>query len=225
MHIKGQMTRGVFIREGKGRFLCYVLIYKEICECYVPSASKIKNYLRMEGKEVLLLINKGDDLRTKYSLFAVKFYNKYIILNLLIVNKILEEYLEDQYGAVHVYREKYFGNYKSDFIVSGEDNMIVEAKGIISSKKIAIFPTVYCERAIKQLQSILEFLKAGYKVHYYIIALSPIVSVVNISKDLKFQKYTNSLNECIRYGMVIKGFNIFFQDNEVKIYKNIKLLF
>lgn len=84
-----QLIEGVFIEESKNRFLCKVLIDNKVCECYVPSSSRIENYLNVKGKKVLLTPNKSNS-RTNYSLFAVKFYNKYILLNLNLTNKVVE---------------------------------------------------------------------------------------------------------------------------------------
>lgn len=99
MIISEDIVEGIFIEESKDRFLCSVLVDECVLECYVPSASKLKNYLNMKNKRVLLVKNKKLNSRTKYSVFAVKYYNQYIIVSLLVVNRVLEEYLGQIYIA------------------------------------------------------------------------------------------------------------------------------
>jgi DNA-binding sugar fermentation-stimulating protein len=222
--INEEIIEGIFLEESKNRFLCYVLIGEQICECYVPSASKLKNYLNMRKKRVLLLMNKNNNLRTKYSVFAVKYYNKYIILNMSVPNRILEKYLKETNSLSKIEREKYFNGYKSDFLVTGEKTIIVEAKGIIAIRKEINFPIVHCQRAIDQLYAIEKLLIDGYMVEYYLISLSPIVRSINISQELKFKKYRELLLSCIKLGMIIRGFNINFKNNKIELGNKIKLL-
>lgn len=224
MTIDEEIIEGIFIEESKNRFLCYVLIDREICECYVPSASKLKNYLNMKNKKVILTINKKTNLRTKYSIFAVKYYNKFIILNLSIVNKMVEEYLKKKYSIANIEREKYFEGYKSDFLISEETNVIIEAKGIIAARKSVDFPTVHCQRAIYQLEKIEKLLRNGHEVQYFLISLSPIVQTIKINNDIRFKQYTDLLLKCINQGMRLSSFNIFFEKNEIEIGKEITLL-
>lgn len=224
MTILDELAEGIFIEESKNRFLCSVLIKEMIYECYVPSASKLRNYLNMKNKKVLLLKNNKNNLRTKYSIFAVKYYNKYIILNMSVINKILEEYLREKYTFRSIEREKYFHGYKSDLLVLGEIPIMIEAKGIISAKREIKFPTVYCQRAIDQLKKIRKLLIEGYKVEYYIISLSPTVKVVKINDDLKFKEYTDLLISCIDLGMLFNGFNIEFKNNNIEVGYTIKIL-
>jgi len=75
---------GIFKSESKNRFLCNVLVNGKLCECYIPSSSKLSPLVNLKGKKVLLTLNKGTNNRTKYSVFAVQHYRKYILLNLNI---------------------------------------------------------------------------------------------------------------------------------------------
>lgn len=65
-----ELIKGIFIEESKNRFLCKVVVDGVLHECYVPSSSKIENYLNINNKEILLTRNQGGNRRTKYSLFA-----------------------------------------------------------------------------------------------------------------------------------------------------------
>lgn len=222
--ISDEIVEGIFIDESKNRFLCSVLIGDEVFECYVPSASKLKNYLNLKGKKVLLVKNRGKNTRTIYSLFAVRYYSKYIILNLLIANDVVKDYLKDTYCGYEIINEKYIGEYKSDFLVRGKSNIVIEVKGIISTRKEVVFPTVYSSRAVIQLEHIYNILTIGWKVQYFYISLSPIVREVTINCENDFDEYYRLLAKCIEKGMEIKGFNVYYKDGEIKIGEEMKVL-
>lgn len=222
-----ELVNGVFIEESKNRFLCKVMINGELCECYVPSSSRIENYLKLKNKEVLLSINKGVDKRTKYSLFAVKYYRGYILLNLNLINTIVESLINQDkiklLKAKNIQREQVVNGYKTDLLLTNKSNevIIVEIKGIISSRKEADFPSVYSERAITQLYKIRDMLLKGEKIYYLVVSLSPSVRSINI--DEKYEEYVKLLMECQGLGMVISSFSIVFKNNVVQYNKKIKV--
>lgn len=224
MIVHEEIIEGIFIEESKNRFLCKVLVLDKTYECYVGSASKLRNYLKLLGKRVLIKKNVGKDLRTQYSLFAIMYYGKYIMLNLNIVNIILEEYLKNKFKQAAIYKEKFVGDYKSDFLINGKENIVVEAKGIIAARRNVIFPTVYSGRAIKQLKLILKLLEEGWKAEYYFISLSPIVKSININKNKLYKEYYTLLNKCVNKGMITKGFNVSYEENKIRIKKMIKVI-
>lgn len=224
MIVHEEVIEGIFIEESKNRFLCKVLVLDQIYECYVGSASKLRNYLKLTGKKVLIKKNEGKNLRTEYSLFAIMYYGKYILLNLSIVNTILGEYLTSKFSQSIIYKERVVEDYKCDFLVDGEEHIIVEAKGIIAAKKEVTFPTVYSSRAIRQMYSILKLLKMGWKAEYYFISLSPIVKTIYINNQKDYKEYSDLLVKCIDNGMKITGFNASYKDTEIKIKEKIKLI-
>lgn len=219
MNIKEEIIKGIFIGEEKNRFIASVSIDNKICECYIPSSSKLENYINLKGKEVLLKKNKDSKSRTKYSLLAVKYYNSYVILNLNMANNLVLEYIQHK-EFITIKREKFINNYKSDLFIE-DINKIVEVKAFIATRKEVIFPTVYSERALKQLREIKILLNKGYKVDYYFIGLSSIVKKVKINGEKV--EYYKLLKECIDKGMDIRGFNIKYEDNSISIYKKIKV--
>lgn len=224
MIVHEEIIEGIFIEESKNRFLCKVLVLDEIYECYVGSASKLRNYLKLLGKRVLIKKNVGKGLRTQYSLFAIMYYGKYIVLNLNIVNAVLEEYLKNKFKQAEIYKEKFIEDYKSDFLIKSKENIVVEAKGIIAARRKVIFPTVYSGRAIKQLELILELLQKGWKAEYYFISLSPIVKTICINKNKLYTEYSNLLVKCIDNGMKTSGFNVYYIDKKIRIKDKINII-
>lgn len=208
-----EIIEGTFIKESKNRFLCEVLVDGTIEECYVPSSSRIDNYLKLNKKKVLLSRNIGKNVRTKYSLFAVYYYNKFILLNLNKVNDILIQYLSetvlDEKQIYTIKKEEFINGYKSDLVIKEFNNplgKIIEAKGIIDIRKEIHFPKVHSDRALKQLMNIKTLLKNHYDVEYYFVSLSPIVKKVNITSLTP--EYFKILCECLNSGLKIKGISI-----------------
>lgn len=208
-----EIIEGTFIKESKNRFLCEVLVDGMIEECYVPSSSRIENYLNLNNKKVLLSRNAGENIRTKYSLFAVYYYSKLILLNLNKVNDILIQYLLknelDENEIFTIKKEEFINGYKSDLVIkefNKPKEKIIEAKGIIDIRKEIHFPKVHSDRALKQLKNLKILLNNQYDVEYYFVSLSPIVKKVNITSSTP--KYHNILCECLSNGLKIKGISI-----------------
>lgn len=221
------LINATFVKESKNRFLCLVKVEGEIIECYVPSSSRLQNFIRLQGRPVLLSENKKNGGRTRYSLFAVKFYNRYIVLNLNILNEIVEGMIIKgkikKLKGFGIKREQTWEGYKSDLLLtSNSDTMLVEVKGIISSRKNVCFPTVYSDRAIQQLHKIKELLTKGNKVHYILASLSPIVSNIYINNSTN-EKYVQALNDCLELGMDLTAFSIKFEENEIVFHRSIKI--
>lgn len=224
MKVVNHLFVGKFIKENKNRFICQVLVNNEIVECYVPSASKLNNYIQLNNKEVLLTKNKGKNVRTKYSLYAVKYYSKYIMLNLNMANRIVEEYINNYFSFEKLSREKSIEGYKSDFILEKDGHIeVIEAKGIISTAKKVIFPSVYSQRAINQLLVLLNLLKHGYKVYYFYVSLSS--TVRNIEINIKDTEYTRLFKECIKLGMEVVGIRSYLESDFIRIHDDIKIEF
>lgn len=219
MKIEEEIIKGIFVKERKNRFLAEVKINNKLYECYIPSSSKLQNYINLKGKEVLLKKNKDIKARTEFSVFAVKYYGKYIILNLNSVNKVVKEYIEINQEK-KIKQEKYINTYKSDLLIE-DTKVVIEIKALISTKQEAIFPTVYSERAIKQLKKIRELLTEEYKINYYFISLSSSVKKIIINKEE--HEYYNLLKDCINNGMIIYGYNIKYSDSNIYINKKIKV--
>ncbi|MBU5671067.1 DNA/RNA nuclease SfsA [Paenibacillus brevis] len=227
MIVDEKIIAGIFVEESKNRFLCRVIIDNKICECYVPSSSRIDNYLNLKGREVLLTENKGINKRTRFSLFAVKYYNKYILINLNMVNKIVGAMILERnmkhLSEIGIRREQTVEGYKTDLIV--EDNgefTIIEIKGVISAKREVEFPSVASERATMQLKKIKELLQRGYKVVYLIVSLSPIVKKIVLDPD--FSEYYYLLNECVELGMRLKGFSLSYEEGSIIYNQKLRII-
>ncbi|MEO3946218.1 DNA/RNA nuclease SfsA [Gorillibacterium sp. CAU 1737] len=229
MLIDDTLVEGTFVKESKNRFICTVRIGDSVVECYVPNSSRMGNYLNLERKQVLLSRNQKTGGRTQYSLFAVKHKNKFILLNLNLVNTILQSgplnellLLPSNYI---VYREKTINGYKADLVLINPkdpgERLIIEAKGIISKRKNVLFPNVFSERGINQLHKIKIMLDQGCKMYYVFVSLSPFVEMIKI--DERFDEYSKLLKECVKLGLRLVAVSLKYENNEITIKKNLQV--
>ncbi|MDU4694235.1 MAG: DNA/RNA nuclease SfsA [Paenibacillus sp.] len=226
--VVNDITKGIFVQESKNRFLCSVLIDGQVHECYVPSSSRLENYLKLQNREVLLTKNQSKKKRTEYSLFAVKYYNKYILLNLNMLNSItqfmIQENIIKSLSGFSIKREQFVNGYKTDLLLENAEGVrnIIEIKGIISSKQEVKFPSVSSDRAVFQLSRIKELLQLGEKVTYIIVSLSPTVKRIRL--DETFGEYYHGFKECLDLGMHTQAFTVNFHDGEIMFGKRIRII-
>ena len=119
----------------------------------------------------------------------------------------------------NVLKEHKIGDYKADIYIK-DTNTIIEIKSIITTNRLGIFPTVYSERTLNQLEKIQDLLSQGYKVCFIIISLNPYVRKIKIDQKTKF---FNCFHDCIEKGMIIKGYTCDLIGGNLKINKEIEL--
>lgn len=203
---------GVFIEECNNRFLAWVLVNGVEELSYVPSSAKLSNFLKMEGKNVLLQQNSKPG-RTKYTIVAAKLDERYYIyLHLNNINNLLKAYIEKN-NKIDIELEKslYWG-YRADLKVNEPYDIIFEAKGIISDEKAIVFPKVCGDRAYKQLRDFSKALSENFKVIYCLVLMSPTIEKISINKQ--DAKYLKAMIECLAAGMKIKVFEISKNEHE-----------
>ena len=223
--MKLEIFRARFIKEGHNRFIAlYTFLY-----CNPPgifrSSAKMSNFLKLNGKQILVSKNSDTSRRTKYSLFAVKYYNKYILLNLNLVNKLLEKYLNMNFPDYEFTLEKSIAKYKSDIVMKlpNGELTVIEAKGVISTNRSCIFPSKISDRAINQLLKLKELLlSTNINVVYYLVSLGPIVKKIYIS-DIN-SEYTKLLKNCIFNGMTLIAISIEYNGSDY-IFKKLPIEF
>ena len=85
------VKKGIFCREDKYRFRCWVNVDGEEHLCYLPSNCKLGKIHSLEGKEVLLSKQKGDNSKFDYKVEAIIYRNGQILLNLSFLNRVVEQ--------------------------------------------------------------------------------------------------------------------------------------
>lgn len=196
---------GIFKCELKNRFLCLVEIGGIDTVCYIPSSSKLGNYIDLKNKQVLLTPIKTSKSKTKFSVFAIKFKQNYILLNTSLPNSLIFNNLSSRRFSYlgkrnNIQKEKSIDGYKCDIFVS-DTNTIIEIKSIISTSNIALFPSVYSERAIKQLEQIYNLLDKGYNICYLFVSLNPYLKEIAINSD--DIEYCELFYKCVKKGMLV----------------------
>ena len=206
--VSGEIKTGVFIQELKNRFLCEVEIDSESVVCYVPSSSHLSNYIDLHKKHVLLIPTATPSARTPYALFAVPYKKNFIVLNTSMANSAIADNIHNRRFCFlgkrkHVVKEYTVSGYKCDLYIE-DTNTIIEIKSIISTDEKAVFPTVYSERTIKQLEILRRELLAGKKACFCIVSLHPYVKEIVIRKDTDFFK---GLKTCLDLGMYLHAYS------------------
>ena len=204
---------GTFIKEEKNRFLCLVEVNKTETVCYISSSCRLSNFLRLDGRQVLLRPIKSKKARTEYSVFAVKSSRRFIPIDLSIANRVIEEQMVHcKFSFLgkrkNIAREAMIDGYRADLFIS-DTNTLIEIKSIISFEDEAVFPSVYSERAVKQLAKIKELLQRGYRVCYMLVSLNSVVKQVTINQHMG--KYYELFLECTDLGMHCCGYSIYLR--------------
>lgn len=203
--MKIEYKKAICLEELRTRFRCRILVDGQVEECYVPSSSKLSHYVSLNNVEVLVTYNKSPKSKTKYRLHAVRNESEWIIVDLQLLNKLVEElYKSDD---VSIKSEMLFDNrYKSDLFLEKEKR-VIEVKGLISTDKVALIPMYSGERAIRQLTFMAELLtKKKYKVEYVLILLGSNISTIKYND--KEKEFKSLFSECIQYGMEIKCYSV-----------------
>ncbi len=219
-----EFITGIFKQELKNRFLCEVNISGEDTVCYVPSSCHLGNFLKLSGKQVILVPTQTPGSRTKYALYAIPYKRSFILLNPSIANKAIAESIHRRTFSFlgkrrTVYTEHSIDGYKSDIFIA-DTNTIMEIKAIISTEENAVFPTVYSERSIVQLKKIKTLLESGFQACFCIVSLNPYVAVIELDRTTAFYE---ELVECINLGLLLKGFSCRFKQGKLVIDRAIKI--
>lgn len=217
---------GTFRTEIKNRFLCSVSIDGKDEICYIPSSCRLSNFIDMTGRTVLLKPIETQNARTSFAVYAVKYRKSFILLNLGQVNRVIEEQIKRRYFSFlgvrkKVSREYKIGTYKADLFVH-DTNTLVEIKSTLAFTKESIFPTVYSERAVKQLNEISRLLDAGYRACYVLTSLNPCVKEIIINSDVK--DYYKAFTECVEKGMTYCAFSVRLREQTPELYAKIKVM-
>lgn len=222
--LNSEYKTGVFLKELKNRFLCEVNIDGESTVCYVPSSCHLGNFLKLQGKSVLLVPTQSKNVRTKYALFAIPYKKSYILLNSAMANQAVKNSIRGRRFAFlgkrrTIYTEHYIEGYKSDLFIE-ETNTIIEIKSVLATDTCAQFPTVFSERSINQLKRLCELRSSGYNVHYTIISLNPYVKSINLVANTQF---TILLKACVACGMTLSAFSCRIKEDGVYIDKRLPI--
>ncbi len=195
---------GVFVGESKNRFLCIVRIDGIETEVYVQSSCRLENFIDLRGKKVYLKkIEKPK--RVKYSLVAFRFKKNFSLLSPKMANDIFYRYLLTKRSACYglrseILKEYQIEDYKSDFYIP-KTKTIFEIKALLSFDSTGIFPTIYSERSLIQLDSIEKLLKKDYKCYYIVISLNPLQKRLSLNIETKLGKKLLELEE---QGLIIE---------------------
>lgn len=216
---------GTFQTEIKNRFLCSVNIDGEEVTCYIPSSCRLSNFIDMTERTVLLKPIETPNARTPYAVYAVKHRKNFILLNLAQANRVVEAQIRRRYFSFlgvrkNVQREYKIGNYKTDLFIH-DTNTLVEIKSTLAFSRESTFPTVYSERAVKQLKEISRLLDEGYRACYVLVSLNPSVKEIVINAEV--EDYYKEFIECVKKGMAYCAFSVRLREQTPELHAKIKV--
>lgn len=220
-----EIIEGIFREEVKNRFRCVVAVDGTDKLCYISSSSRLSNFIELENRTVLLQPNTSVACKTKYSVFAVKGERDYILLNLATANAVIADQLYRRYFSFlgnrkQLQREVMIEGYKADIYINDTDT-IVEVKTILSENAEALFPTVYSERALKQLSIINELLSKGKKVCYLFVSMNPYTKKIRLNVESQFYV---EFSRCVGKGLMYKGCAIKLKDDTIKVSSAVEII-
>ena len=226
MGLDSALKIGVFKEELKNRFRCVVTIDNMDTICYIPSSSRLSNFIDLSNRVVMLRPIKKKDAKTQYSVYAVKYNRSFVLLDLSSANTVIEKQLPRRLfnflgSRARVKRETVIDDYKCDLYLEDSDT-IIEIKSLLSFGKDAVLPTVYSERAIKQLTKIKQLLFDGHKVCYFIASLYQGVEQVRMNPD--HQEFYALFTECIEAGMTVAAFSLKMSSGQVLVRNRIEVI-
>lgn len=200
-----QYIKAIFLKECKHRFKCLVRINNEEEICYVASSSKLSHFIKLENQEVLLRIINKKSSKLRYALFAAKYNDTYILLDLVFTNKLIVEYLTN--NKILKFKKlqteyKFENGYKTDILLTNNKlETIIEIKSIISVENFANFPQLKMQRICNQLQLLKSLLIQGYNVYFWLVSLNPDCKKIIINED--DTEFKVLYTECCSLGMKI----------------------
>lgn len=215
---------GVFIKELQNRFLCEVLVAGKIETCYIPSSCHLSHFLKLDGRSVILRENVSKGATTPYALAAIPYKRSHVVLNTAAANRAFENSLTSRRFSFlgprkQFQRECMIEQYKCDFFIP-HTRTIIEVKSVLTLDHHAVFPTIYSERFLRQLNCISVLLEKGYSANLIIVGLNPYIKDVRILKE---SYCYNNLIDCFNKGLSIKAYTLRTQHNDYTIDKQIKL--
>lgn len=217
--MKKTYLEAIFIKEGKYRFICTILINNNFEECYVSSSSKLSKYINLDNKKIVVSENNDKNLRTSYTLEAVEIEDKFLYLNFNNANNLYKKYLlsigieEDT-----IQREIFVNEFvKTDFLINSV--RCIEVKSLLSSEKEIIFPDKSSKRISQQLQQYINLLKIKTPITFSFIDMSN--NITNLEWLNNKIQYDFIL--AVKLGLQIEVFSVIYHNDSFMLIENTML--
>ena len=218
------VKKGIFCREDRYRFHCWVMVDEEEHLCYLPSNCKLEKMYSLKGRTVLLSQQKSVESKFDYKVEAVLFRNSQILLNLTFLNRVVEQEIHKQLFSFlgereKVYREIIVDGYKSDLFIK-ETNTLIEIKSVLAFSNTVNYPANYSYHILQQLEKLCEIAKSQKKVYYFVVGLGPLLKTINIDLNDDFGKLAD---KCRRAGVIFVAMNLQSRKGEYQIKEFIRI--
>lgn len=212
-----KIVKGVFI-ERPNRFIAKVLVDGKTETCHVLNTGRCKELL-IKGVTVYLNESSNINRKTKYDVVKVIKEDKLINMDSIAPNKVMEEYLKNQFNEVK--REVTYKNSRFDLFVNGDT--FIEVKGVTLEKdNIAMFPDAPTERGRKHIYELVDAVKNGFnaKIIFVIQFKGAKCFIPNYKTDPEFKK---ALLYAQENGVEILAYDSIVTEDSIKINERVEV--
>ncbi len=214
------VKEGVFSREDKYRFHCWVNIDGEDVLCYMPSNFKFEKVYSIKGKMVLLSENTDSKSKFKYKVEAVKYRNSLMLLNFSYLNRVVEYELPRKIFAFlgkrkNILHERNIQGYKSDLYIE-DTKTLIEIKSVLAFSVDAEYPVNYSSHMLEQLDKLSGLAADNINVYYFIIGLGPTLKRIRINLS---SNYGRLVDKCRQVGVHFVAMNLHVKEGRYCINK------
>ena len=230
MEFTKSLLKGKLIKRYK-RFFVDVKINNKIVTAHCPNTGSMKGLLD-EGNEVYLLKNDDPKRKLKYSLEIINARNALVGVNTHFANKIVKHALSNnlinELKNNDLIKSEIFFNKETrfDFLVEkNKQKIFIEVKNVtlFRDQDTAEFPDAITARGSKQLLTLIDAIKKGYKT--YLIFLVQIQNMKNfkIAKDIDAEYYKNYLI-AKKAGVNFLAYRCKINSKKILVEKKIKII-
>lgn len=220
-----QLVGGRF-RERLTRFSCLVDMNGTATLCFLPNPGRLIELL-IQGREVLLVPQKGKERKTPYDLFALRHEGKWVVVDSRVPNRLTYESLltgviPEFKGYDEVKPEPAYGTSRFDFLLeNGEDKCLMEVKSCtLVEKGVAMFPDAPTTRGRRHMEELLMAKKQGYRACVLFIIQREDAEVFRPNEGTD-PDFSRALRKAASRGVEVLAYASAFRGNEIRLKEKI----
>ena len=230
MEFTKSLIKGKLIKRYK-RFFTDVKINKDTITAHCPNTGSMKGLLD-EGNEVYLTKNDDPKRKLKFTLEIIKAKNNLVGVNTHMANKIVHHGLLNnligELKNIKSIKPEVFFDKKTrfDFLIEKKSNKsFIEVKNVtlFRDKKTAEFPDAITERGTKNLLTLINAIKKGYKSYLIFLVQIQNMEYFKIARDIDEKYYKNYLT-AKKAGVNFLAYRCKIDSKKIEIDKKIKII-
>lgn len=212
-------TAGQFIRR-VNRFVAEVRIDGQVERVHVKNTGRLKELL-LPDAEVILESSSHPNRKTKYSLIAVKKYDRWVNIDSQVPNAVVYEALKqgkifDWKDVRLLKREVAYGNSRFDlYFETEQEKGFIEVKGVtLEQDGIALFPDAPTARGAKHVEELANAVGDGYTgVVFFLIQMKGCHAFT--PNEMTDKPFAEALQLAAKAGVRILAYDTFVTEDEI----------